>query len=66
MNFVASRLRDLSRMNPPMFLVSKVGEDPQEFLEQVYMIIDAMGVTLVEKVELSAYQLKSVAQVWYT
>uniref|UniRef100_M1DMA9 Gag-pol polyprotein n=1 Tax=Solanum tuberosum TaxID=4113 RepID=M1DMA9_SOLTU len=53
MNFVASTLRDLERMNPPEFLGSKVGNDPQEFVEEIYKIFDAMGVTSVEKVELS-------------
>ncbi|WMV58133.1 hypothetical protein MTR67_051518 [Solanum verrucosum] len=54
-NTVDSRLRDFTRMNPPVFLGSKVGEDPQEFMEEVYKIIDAMGVTSVEKAELAAY-----------
>ncbi|TMW97372.1 hypothetical protein EJD97_005671, partial [Solanum chilense] len=30
---MTSRLRDFVRMNPPIFLGSKVGEDPQEFLD---------------------------------
>ena len=29
---IKSRLRDFVRMNPPIFLVSMVGEDPKEFL----------------------------------
>ncbi|XP_049373433.1 uncharacterized protein LOC125838415 [Solanum verrucosum] len=33
---MASRLSDFVRMNPPVFLGSKVGEDPQEFLDEVY------------------------------
>jgi len=65
-NSAASRLRDFSRIKPPVFLGSKVGEDLPEFLEEVYKTIDAIGVTSVEKAELAAYQLKSVAQVWYT
>ena len=36
---MTSRLRDFVRMNPPIFLVSKVGEDPQDF------VLSAMGVT---------------------
>jgi len=60
-NTMASRLRDFTRMSPLMFFGSKVGEDPQEFVEEVYKIIDIMGVTSVEKVELAAYQLKGVA-----
>ncbi|KAK4731444.1 hypothetical protein R3W88_024432 [Solanum pinnatisectum] len=42
-NFVASRLRDFTRMNPPMFFSSKVGEDPQELLKEIYKIVTAMG-----------------------
>lgn len=30
---VASRLRDITRMNPPTFCVSKVEEDPHEFID---------------------------------
>ena len=32
---MTSRLRDFVRMNPRIFLVSKVGEDPQEFIDEV-------------------------------
>ncbi|KAK4733907.1 hypothetical protein R3W88_008168 [Solanum pinnatisectum] len=63
-NTMASRLRDFTRMNPHMFFGSKVGEDPQEFVEEVYKIINVMGVTSIEKVELAAYQWKDMAQVW--
>ena len=44
------------RMNAPIFLVSKVGEDPQEFLDGGYKVLSAMGVTSKEKVELASYQ----------
>ena len=53
-------------MNPPTFLVSKVGEDPQAFLNEVYKIFHAMGVTSRKKTQLVLYQLKEVAQVWFT
>ena len=46
---MTSRLRDFVRMNPPIFLGSKVGEDPQEFLHEVYKIVHAMGVNSIEK-----------------
>ena len=62
---VASRLRDFTRMNPPTFFGSKVDEDPQNFIDEVFKIVDAMGVTPREKAELASYQLKDVAQVWF-
>ena len=40
-----SRLRDFMRINHPIFLGSKVGEDPQEFLHDVYKVVSAIGVT---------------------
>ncbi|XP_049348188.1 uncharacterized protein LOC125812755 [Solanum verrucosum] len=63
---VTSKLRDFVRMNPPIFLGSRAGEDPQEFLDEVYKIVNAMGVFSMEKVEFASYQLKEVAQVWFT
>ena len=63
---MASWLRDFTRMNPSIFLGSKVNEDPQEFLEEVYKNVEAMGVSSSERAELAGYQLKDVAQVWYT
>jgi len=44
-NSVASRLRDFTRMNPHMFFGSNVGEDPQNFMEEFFKIIDDMGLT---------------------
>ncbi|XP_049363339.1 glycine-rich cell wall structural protein 1-like [Solanum verrucosum] len=52
-------------MNPSEFHGSKVEKDPKEFVEEVYKVLDIMGVTSVEKEELAAYQLKGVAQGWY-
>lgn len=45
-----------------VFLRSKVGEDPQNFLYEVYKIVNVIGVTY----ELASYQLKEVAQIWFT
>ena len=50
-------------MNPPIFIVSKVGEVHQEFVDGVYKVFSAMGVTSREKAELALYQVREVAQV---
>ncbi|KAH0658259.1 hypothetical protein KY289_027007 [Solanum tuberosum] len=63
---MASRLRDFTRMSPPMFFGCKMGEDPQDFMDEVYKIVDVMGVTSIEKADLASYQLKGVAHVWFT
>ena len=63
---MTSRLRDFVRMNPPIFLRSKVNEDPYEFLDRVYKVLSAMGFTSREKAELASYQLRYVAEIWYT
>lgn len=60
---MASRLRDISRMNPPIFFGSMVNEDPQEYLDDVYKILYAMGVKSNKKAELAAYNLKDVAKI---
>ena len=59
---MASHLRDFTRMNPPTFYGSKVEEDPQEFIDEIYKILYAMGLTTSEKAKLATYQLKDVAQ----
>ncbi|XP_049346806.1 uncharacterized protein LOC125811345 [Solanum verrucosum] len=51
-------------MNPPTFFGSKVEEDPQMFVDEVFKVLEAMGVSSQEKAELAAYQLKDMAQVW--
>ena len=52
-------------MNPPTFYGSKVDEDPQEFVDEVYKVLYIIGVTSSDKAELASYQLKDVAQTWY-
>ena len=58
-----SRLRDYVRMNPPIFLVSEINEDPQEFADGVYKVLSSMRVTSREKAELASYQLRYVSQI---
>ena len=58
---MASRLKDFTRMNPPMFFGSMVNEDPKDFLYEVYKILHYMGLNSNEKADLASYQLKDVA-----
>ena len=53
------------RMKPFTFNDSEVDEYPQGFIDEVFKVVDATGVTPREKAKLSAYQLKDVAQVWF-
>lgn len=57
--------RDFTRMNSPESHGLEVEEDPPEFINVVYKVVESMGITLVEKVKLAACQLKCVAQVWF-
>ena len=52
-------------MNPPNFYGSKVEEDSQEFIGEIYKILYAIRLSTSEKAELDTYQLKDVAQNWY-
>ena len=61
---MADRLRDFTRMNPPIFTGAKTSENPQDFIDEVHKILVAMGATDIEKAELASYQLKDVAQTW--
>ena len=60
-----ARVWEFTWMNPPSFHGSKSDEDPQEFIDQVQKVIDIMGVTSIESVELATYQLQDVAHDWY-
>ena len=52
-------------MNPPTLYGSKVEEYPQEFIDEVYKTLLAMGLSTSEKAEFSTYQLKHVTQAWF-
>ncbi|WMV37438.1 hypothetical protein MTR67_030823 [Solanum verrucosum] len=65
MDTMATRIRDLTRMNAPEFNGSKVDEDPQEFIDKFYKTVGNILVSMIEKAQLAAYQLKGVAQVWF-
>ena len=59
---MADRVRDITRMNPPIFTGSKTSEDPQDFLDEVHKILVAMGATNTEKPELDSNKHKDVSQ----
>lgn len=40
-------------------------KDPQEFIEGIQKIVEIMGLSPVEKVDLLDYQLKSVSWIWF-
>ena len=46
---MTSMLRDFVSMNPSIFLGTKVGEDPQEYLNGVYKVLSFIGVTSRER-----------------
>ena len=52
-------------MNPRVDFGSRTNEDPHELVNEVYKILCAVGFNEKEKVELVAFQLEDVAQVWY-
>ena len=60
---MTSRLSESTRMSPFMFFGSKMIEDPQDFIDEVYNILYVIGLTLNEKDELASYQLKAIAQI---
>jgi len=62
---VISRVREFTRINPQDLHGSKVDEDPQEFINEMYKVLMIMGMTPVEKAELDTYKLNVVAQVWF-
>ena len=61
---IDSRIRDFIRINTPTFDASKVEEEPQGFIDEVFTILYAMDVSSQKNAELVAYQLSDLAQVW--
>ncbi|XP_069145621.1 uncharacterized protein [Solanum lycopersicum] len=62
---ISSHLTDFTMMNPSIFYGSKVDEDPQKFLIEVYKVLCSMRVSSSEKAKLASYQLKDMDQTWY-
>ena len=62
---LASRIRGLMRINPLTFHSTKVHEDQQDFIDEMFKVVYYMGVTPREKAESAACELKDVAQDWF-
>ncbi|TMX03214.1 hypothetical protein EJD97_017547 [Solanum chilense] len=58
-----TRVREFLRMNLSEFYGSKVGEDHNEFIDEMYKVLAIIGVSSIEKADLAAYQLKDVSQI---
>lgn len=58
---MTSRVSDFTRLSLPKFYGSNLEKDSQEFIDEVDKALTIMGVTLMEKAELTIYQLKGVA-----
>ena len=63
---VAARVWDFYKHESARVLGSQVGEDPQNFIDEVKKIFGVMQVTSNGRVELASYKLKDVAHVWLT
>ena len=57
------RIHEFLGMNQPRFTYSSVRDDPENFIEVHKKFFDILHVVNAERVELSAYQLKSIASV---
>ena len=64
MRSIDDKMRDFTRIKPPIFRRSKTSEDQKEFVDEMHKILVAMGSTDTEKTKLASYQLKDVAQTW--
>lgn len=51
-------------MNNPKFSGSKVEEEPNGFINEVYKTLAIIGLVTRENAELAVYQFKDVAQIW--
>lgn len=51
MGTVAAKERDFTGMNPHELYGSKVEEEHQEVIEEIYKILDIIGVTAIRKAE---------------
>ncbi|XP_069152662.1 uncharacterized protein [Solanum lycopersicum] len=63
---ITDRVRNFFRIKPPKFLGSYTSEDLHNFLDKIKNIFELMQVYGNDRVELTSYQPKDVAHIWYT
>ena len=52
----ATNVWDFMRINPPEYYISKIYEDPDSYIDEEYKVLAIMGVSSIEKAELTAYE----------
>ena len=63
---ITNRVCDFVRINPPKFIGSYTSEYIHNFLDEIKNIFEVMQANGNNRVELTSYQPKDVAHVWYT
>lgn len=58
------KIKDLLRMNPPVFIGSKIDEDLKNFIDKVWKVLKEMDATDTKGVKFSSYQLKNLDHIW--
>ena len=62
---MVSPLRNFTHMNPSIFYGSKVYEDPQELVDEVYKILCFIRLSSNKNAKLASYKLMDVALTWH-
>lgn len=60
-----SRIHEFLRMNPPCFTCSSTTKDLESFINELKNVFDVRHISNTQRVELPAYQMKSVARIWF-
>ncbi|XP_070042694.1 uncharacterized protein [Nicotiana tomentosiformis] len=58
-------VREFTALSPTEFTRTDQREEPQDFIDQLYMIFRVMHATEKEEVELEAFRLRDIAILWY-
>lgn len=61
----ATRVREFFRINSQEFHGSKVDEDANVFVDDMYKVLLIMRGCSIEKDEFTVFQLEDVSQLWY-